>query len=123
MSKTLIIFAHICHFFLDTHHICSRMLLASLTISVVVASQSSTNLIFVSTDFCAHKMDLHARSCTSNYVCIKQSLWMLNRFPYTFCHQLTLKSIRQGYAQHKGISYFNSTSTGELKIDQSRKLG
>ena len=37
-------------------------------------------------------------------MCIKQSLWALNRFPYTFCHRLSLKNIRRGYAQQKEIS-------------------
>ena len=40
-----------------------------------------------------------------------------------FWHQLTLKNIRQGYAQHKWFSRFNWTSEGGLKIDQGRELG
>ena len=28
----------------------------------------------------------------------------------------------QGYAQHKGFNHFNGTSTGGMKIDQSRKM-
>ena len=40
-----------------------------------------------------------------------------------FWHQLTLKNIRQAYAQHKGFRRFNWTSKGGLKIDRSRKLG
>ena len=40
-----------------------------------------------------------------------------------FCHQLTLKNIRQVYAQHKGFSRFNWTLKDGLKIDESRKLG
>ena len=43
-------------------------------------------------------------------------------FP-TFCHHLNLKNISEAYAQQKGFSRFNWTSTGGLKIDQSRKLG
>ena len=39
-----------------------------------------------------------------------------------FCHHLNLKNISQTYAQHKGFSHFNWTSTGGLKIDESRKL-
>ena len=35
-------------------------------------TQGSTNLIFVCTDFRAHKMGLGALSCTQNYVCIKR---------------------------------------------------
>ena len=42
-----------------------------------VNSQGSTNLIFVCTDFHAHRMVLCAHSCMQNYVCIKQSLWVL----------------------------------------------
>ena len=37
-------------------------------------NQGSTNLIYACTGFYAHKMVLRARSCTQNYVCIKQSL-------------------------------------------------
>ena len=97
------------------------------------AIQGTTNLIFACTDFRACKMVLRTCSCTQNYVCKKQSLWVLiyinfkcanwHCFPYIFCHQSTLKNMRQGYTQQKGFSRFNWTSTGELKIDQSRKLG
>ena len=78
--------------------------------------QGSTDLIFACTDFRARKMVLRA-----------QSLWALilnwHCFPSIFWYQLTLKNIRRGYAQQKGFSHFNWTSTGGLRIDQSRKLG
>ena len=45
-------------------------------------------------------------------------------FPILLLLVNSKKNTRWGwYAQHKGISYFNSTSTVALKIDQSRKLG
>ena len=34
-------------------------------------------------------------------------------FPICFCHQLTLKNITREYAQQKGFSHFNRTSTVE----------
>ena len=49
--------------------------------------------------------------------------WFVHHFPYMFWHQLTLKNIRWGYAQHKGFTRFNWTWKGGLKIDQGRKLG
>ena len=40
-------------------------------------SQGSTNLIFACTDFCARKIVLHISLYMQNYMCIKQSLWVL----------------------------------------------
>ena len=39
--------------------------------------QSLTNLIFACTDFHAQKIVLRIRSCIQNYVCMKESLWVL----------------------------------------------
>ena len=44
---------------------------------IMIKKQGSTNLIFVCMDFCAHKMVLRTCLCLQNYVCIKQSLWVL----------------------------------------------
>ena len=40
-------------------------------------TQGLTNLIFACSDFCARKMVLCTRSCTQNYVCMKQWWWVL----------------------------------------------
>ena len=75
------------------------------------------------TDFLAHKMVMRGRSCIQNYVCIKKvivgvnlhrliyNVLMVIIFPICFSHQLTVKNIRRGYAQHKGFSRFNSFKT------------
>ena len=46
-----------------------------------------------------------------------------NRFSDIFCHQLTLKKHQTKVCSTPVFSRYNWTSTGKLKIDQSRKLG
>ena len=71
---------------------------------------------------------MRGRSGTQNYVCIKKvivgvnlhrliyNVLMVIIFPICFSHQLTVKNIRRGYAQHKGFSRFNSFKRRQVII-------
>ena len=72
---------------------------------------------------------VHAKLCVHKAVTVGTSLHhliynlLIDMVFLIFCHYLTLKNTRRGYAQDKGFSRFNWISTGGLMVDQNRKLG